>query len=727
MSKSYLIDTTNCVGCRACQTACKQWKDMPGEQTVLNPTTRNFQNPTTLSSKTLTVVQFHELEDDKAPGGLRTVFAKRQCMHCEEPACASACPVTAIHKTGEGAVAYDASKCIGCRYCMWACPWGVPMAEWDSLAPKISKCDMCHERFQFEAPAEFNGQALSAEDAKQLAAMNSLPACVKTCPAGALKFGEREELLKEAKERIRQSPGKYVDHVYGEHEAGGTNVLYLASVPFTKLGFPEVGTEPYPKYSKVALGAVPPAVIGVGAVLGGAYALQKRKAEVAKEALAAKPAAAAAEAHDHHPHFERLDKKLWTPANLLLAALMAFGGVSFLARFALGLGGATHLSDTYAWGLWIVFDLVWIAVAAGAFATAGLIYVAQRKDLYSIGRSAVLMGLLSYSFVTVTLLADLGLPWHFYQLGLQAPEHSAMFEVSWCVGLYVTILLLEFLPVPFERWGLAKAAETWRKYAPVYVVGALSVFVYLLSRKVIWSALALVVFGFLAWTFRQPKGKKPEPIMLAIAAVTFSTMHQSSLGSLMLLMPDKLNHLWWSPVIPVLFFLSSIAAGLGLVILVEMWIAKAWNRTLRVKQLAAMGQVTFWALLVYLVARFADVAVRGELAGVGANPKGALFLVEVVVGGLLPLALLSQKSLREKPGVLGLAAFLTTGGIVLNRMSVVLFAMTLKGPMPQIAAASYSPSVFEWGISVGLIAATIFLFGLGARLMPVLPAEEKSH
>ncbi len=726
MSKSYLVDTTKCVGCRACQTACKQWKDLPAERTELNRRTGNFQNPTTLSARTLTVVQYHELEDDRAPGGLRYLFAKRQCMHCEEPACVAACPVTAIHKTAEGAVAYDESKCIGCRYCMWACPWGVPTAEWDSLAPRIHKCDMCHERLRLSPPSELNGQPLPAEEAGRLAALSSLPACVKTCPAGALQFGEREALLAEAKERIRKNPGKYVDHVYGEREAGGTNVLYLSPVPFAKLGFPEVGTEPYPRYSKVALGAVPPAVVGVGAVLGGAYALQKRKAEVAKEAALAAPAAAnAANAHEqHHPRFEPLQEKLWTPANLALAALMAFGALSFLARFALGLGKATHLSDTYAWGLWIVFDLVWIAVAAGAFVTAGLIYVLQRKDLYSIGRSAVLMGLLSYSFVTVTLLADLGLPWHFYQLGLQAPEHSAMFEVSWCVGLYVTVLLLEFLPVPFERWGLAKAAEAWRKYAPVYVVGALSAFVYLLSRKVIWSALALAVFGFLAYAFRQPKGRKPEPILLAIAAVTFSTMHQSSLGSLMLLMPDKLDPLWWSPVMPLLFLLSSVAAGLGLVVLVEMWIAKAWRRPLRLGQLAALGQAAFWALLVYLVARFADLAVRGELGKVASDPKGGLFLVEVVLGGLLPLALLSRKGLREKPGALGLAAFLTTGGVVLNRVSVVILGMTLRGPMPQIQPASYSPSVFEWGISVGLVAATVFLFGLGVRLMPVLPVEE---
>jgi formate dehydrogenase iron-sulfur subunit len=128
---------------------------------------------------------------------------------------------------------------------------------------------------------------------------------------------------------------------------------------------------------------------------------------------------------------------------------------------------------------------VWIAVAAGAFATAGLNYVFQRKDLYSIGRGAVLMGLLSYSFVTVTLVADLGLPWHACQLALNAPPQSAMFEVSWCVGLYVTILLIEFLPVPLERWGLRRAMEIWRRWSGAYVALAVTLFVYLLSRNLL--------------------------------------------------------------------------------------------------------------------------------------------------------------------------------------------------------------------------------------------------
>jgi formate dehydrogenase iron-sulfur subunit len=181
--------------------------------------------------------------------------------------------------------------------------------------------------------------------------------------------------------------------------------------------------------------------------------------------------------------FEPLRQPLWTPFNLAMLALMAWGAISFVARFVLGLGGGTQLSDTYAWGLWIVFDLVWIAIAAGAFATAGLIYVFQRKDLYSMGRAAVLMGLLSYSFVMVTLLADLGQPLHAYQLAIQAPEQSAMFEVSWCVGLYVSVLLIEFLPVPLEYWGWT-ARWIWKRWQGAYVAFAVTLFVYVLSRNV---------------------------------------------------------------------------------------------------------------------------------------------------------------------------------------------------------------------------------------------------
>jgi formate dehydrogenase iron-sulfur subunit len=568
-------------------------------------------------------------------------------------------------------------------------------------------------------PIARNGRPLTEVESGLYRDKIATPACVKACPADCLRFGTRDEILQEARTRISAHPDKYVDHIYGEKEAGGTSVLYLSSVPFEKLGFPDVDKKSYPAFTSMAIHAVPPAVIALGVMLGGIYTLIKRR----MTHLAAEAGAASGATGYAHPEFESVRRKLLTPFNWVLLLLIAFGAISLLARFALGLGGSTNLSNTYAWGLWIVFDLVWIAVAAGAFATAGYIYVFQRKDLYSIGRSAVLMGLLSYSFVAVTLIADLGLPWHFYQLALQAPEQSAMFEVSWCVGLYVTILLLEFLPVAFERWGLERQMEIWRRWSGAYVACAITLFVYLLSRRVAYAVAALIVFSFLAWAFRAA-GKKGEPIMLAIAAVTLSTMHQSSLGSLFLLMPDKLGPQWWSPVMPISFFLSSIAAGTALIILIEMWIAKGWGRATRLSQLSAMGKLTFWSLLIYMAFRLGDLVIRGQIGAAFVGERGVLFSAEILLGGLVPLVLLAKASVRQKPTLLAVGALLTALGVVFNRINVVLLAMDLRGPMPQNAPETYAPSVFEWGISIGLIAATVFLFGLGARLLPILPKDE---
>jgi formate dehydrogenase iron-sulfur subunit len=646
----------------------------------------------------------------------------QRCLHCLEPACASACPTTALYRQDDGPVTYDVDKCIGCRYCLLACPWDVPTAEWNSLAPKISKCTHCADRADQPLPIAFNGNPLSHDAGMRFAESIATPACVKACPADALRYGTRDEMLALAHKRISDRPDKYVDHIYGEKELGGTSVVYLSAVPFEKLGFPTFGEKPFPAFTRAALGAVPPAVMSMGALLGAAYAFFRKRVQAVADGSAASKHSA-----DHgHVEFEPLPNKLMTTFNRVLLLLMAFGGVSLVARFALGLGGSTHLSNTYPWGLWILFDLVWIAVAAGAFAMAGVIYVFQRKDLYGLGRTAVLTGLLSYSFVTVTLIADLGLPWHFYQLGLQAPEHSAMFEVSWCVGLYVTILLLEFLPVPFERWGFQGAATAWRRWNGVYVAASVTLFVYLLSRNLVYALATAVIFGALAWIFRAREGKA-EPIMLAIAAVTLSTMHQSSLGSLYLLMPNMLASQWWSPVMPVSFFLSSIVAGTALVILIDMSIAKGWRRPLEIARLASVGRIVFWGLLVYLVFRLGDMALRNQLSGAFAGRLGMAFAAEVLLGGVLPLILLARRSLRQRADVIFFASLLAVLGVTYNRMNVVLFAMTFRGRMPWRAPESYTPSIVEWGISIGLIAATIFLFGLAARLMPVLTRVEPSE
>jgi formate dehydrogenase iron-sulfur subunit len=170
--------------------------------------------------------------------------------------------------------------------------------------------------------------------------------------------------------------------------------------------------------------------------------------------------------------------------------------------------------------------------------------------------------------------------------------------------------------------------------------------------------------------------------------------------------------------------LSSIAAGTSLVILIEMWMSKAWKRKLPVTQLAAMGKISCWALLVYLVFRLGDMAIRSQFSGAFSGRLGFLFVTEILLGGIVPLLLLAARPLRMQPRMLFAGAFLTTLGVIFNRVNVVLLAINLKGPMPQNAPASYTPTVFEWGVSVGLIAATIFLFGFGARLLPLLPKQE---
>jgi formate dehydrogenase iron-sulfur subunit len=715
MGKAFLIDTTKCVGCRSCQVSCKQWNDLPAEKTELKPFDVGLQNPTTLSAKTFTVVTYHEVADSAAPGGLKYVFAKRQCMHCNDPACVSACPTTAMHKTAEGPVVYDDAKCIGCRYCMLACPFGVPTAQWDSLTPKIRKCTACYDR-------------VSAGD---------IPACVKSCPTGAVTFGDRGQLIALGQKRIKDNPGQYINHIYGEREAGGTGALYLSSVPFEQIGLRAVGFESFARPSFAALDAVPPLVVGVGTLLGAfAYVVHQRKVEMARQGMSAeeidrqfapmqpRPAQAPTPAPEQHIEFAPLGESFWTRFNRVLLVFMSLGAISFLLRFALGLGKVTNLSDTHAWGLWITLNLIEIAGAAGTFAVAALIYILRREDLYPLGRSAVLLGLLSYTFVTITLVADVGLPWHVWQLLVQSPAHSAMFVVSWCIGLYVTILAFEFLPTPFRTLGMRRGLELWRKYSDIYVVLAVTAFVYLMSHTLTWTVLALAVFALLAWVFRTRRGEEAVPVLLALAGTVFATMHESSLGTLFLLMSDKLSHLWWSPVLPVNFFLSAVAGGTALVVLTEMWIAGSYRRLLSMPQLAFLGQVSFWALAAFEAVRLGDLIQRGQLPAQIHGPNGVLFLAEVLVGGLLPLVLLSTDTLRRRPHTLGLGLFFTLAGVVFNRANVVMFAMDLKGPMPQIAPVHYAPSIVEWTMAMGASAATIFIFGYAARRLPILTREQ---
>ena len=187
------------------------------------------------------------------------VFVRKFCMHCQDPTCASVCPVGALRKTAAGPVIYDADRCMGCRYCMMACPFSIPRYEWAQVLPKVKKCTMC-------APRQAKGLQ---------------PACTEACPVQASIFGERNDLLREAESRLRQNPKGYVQHIYGEEEVGGTSVLYVSAVPFEDLGFPaHVPHDPLPMYTYRVLSKVP-SVVGLGtALLGGIWWITKRREEV---------------------------------------------------------------------------------------------------------------------------------------------------------------------------------------------------------------------------------------------------------------------------------------------------------------------------------------------------------------------------------------------------------------------------------------------------------------
>lgn len=248
MTAGLLFDSTLCVGCGACSAACKEQNGLPPS---IEPVTTAY---------TWTTVENH--------GG---AFVRRLCMHCAEPTCVSVCPVGALRKTVEGPVVYDGGRCIGCRYCIMACPFGVPKYQWDRALPVVGKCVLCADRVRA-------GQGT---------------ACASVCPTGATRFGDRDALIAEARRRIAASPGRYVDHIYGLEEAGGTSVLMLAGVPFERLGMKtDLPRQPLPLLTWQVLSRIPDFVLLAGAFLFGLHWITRRRDEVAR-AGAAEPIAKA--------------------------------------------------------------------------------------------------------------------------------------------------------------------------------------------------------------------------------------------------------------------------------------------------------------------------------------------------------------------------------------------------------------------------------------------------
>lgn len=244
-----LVDTTRCTGCEECVAACKSenqlGKDLPR---------RWKERIDDLSSTRYTTIERRSGDH----------YIRRLCRHCVEPACVSACIVGALEKTPEGPVIYDSDKCIGCRYCMVACPYGIPRYEWEEPTPYVRKCTMCYHRLK-------EGRE---------------PACVEACPAKATEFGPREELIAEAHRRIQESPDRYVSKVVGETEIGGASVLYISDIPLDFMAYKaELGDLPLPTRTWAALSKVPPMILGMGGLMTGVYWVVGRRMKLAAESV----------------------------------------------------------------------------------------------------------------------------------------------------------------------------------------------------------------------------------------------------------------------------------------------------------------------------------------------------------------------------------------------------------------------------------------------------------
>ncbi|HXK60110.1 MAG TPA: Ni/Fe-hydrogenase cytochrome b subunit [Acidobacteriota bacterium] len=358
---------------------------------------------------------------------------------------------------------------------------------------------------------------------------------------------------------------------------------------------------------------------------------------------------------------------------IFLLAVMSVGLYSTYLRFAHGLGASTALRDGFPWGLWIGFDvLCGVALAAGGFTVSAIVYIFHSERFKPIVRPTILTAFLGYLLVIVGLLFDLGHPWRIWHAIIMWNPHSVMFEVAWCVMLYTTVLALEFSPMLFERLGWKIAYKTVHRLT----------------------------------------------VPLVIMGVLLSMLHQSSLGSLFLILPGKLYPLWYSPWLPIFFFVSAIALGCAMTIFESFLSYRAFRKRLEIDLLADLAKIMAVPLALYLLLKFLDLRGRGVLH-LAWEPtyEGRMFLLEIIVGVVTPLVLLLFRRVRYDEFGIFVIACLVVFGTVMNRLNVATTG--LEG-----YAGRYFPSWSEFAVTAMIIAMGFVLFGLAVKYLRVFPAEE---
>jgi len=349
--------------------------------------------------------------------------------------------------------------------------------------------------------------------------------------------------------------------------------------------------------------------------------------------------------------------------------ILAVGIYATLVRYTKGLGASTHLSDEFPWGLWIGFDvLCGVGLAAGGFTLASIVYIFNIKRFEPILRPSILTAFLGYLLVIVGLLFDLGRPLQIWHAIIMWNPRSVMFEVAWCVMLYTTVLALEFAPVVLEKFHMTRTVRMLKSLS----------------------------------------------IPIVITGVLLSTLHQSSLGSLYLIAPFRLHALWYSPLLPVFFFVSALAAGCAMVILESFLSGRAFKKTIEMPLLATLGKGAVVLLGLYLTLRFMDAYNRHTLGLLLIPSKETyLFWLEIMVGALAPLLLLSFAKVRQNRTGLFLGAVLIIIGFVLDRLNITITGMEAS------AGISYFPSWTEISITLAIVTAGFVAFSAAARYLPI--------
>jgi Ni/Fe-hydrogenase subunit HybB-like protein len=390
-----------------------------------------------------------------------------------------------------------------------------------------------------------------------------------------------------------------------------------------------------------------------------------------------------------------VNRRLLTPGVFVLLGFVVIGLAFAWVRFTSGLGAVTHLDDRFPWGIWIAIDVATgVALAAGGFTTAALVHVFHRSRYEALTRSALLTAVLGYTFVAFGIVMDLGRYYNIWHPMVPSmwSGHSALFEVAMCVMAYLTVLYIELMPLVVERFAKPERAVGPRRLPEALFQGALRLF----DRT----------FGRVMWVF-------------IILGVVLSTLHQSSLGTLMVLARSKMNPLWWTPILPLLFLLSAITVGFAMVVFESLVAARALGRRPEIGLLAPLSRVIPVLLIVYLAVKVSDVVIRGAVARLGdGSTASLLFLLELGLGVLAPLLMLASERVRRRPTLLFAASALVVLGVAFNRINVFLTAFT-----PLYATTRYVPSIGEIAITVAMISGLLLLYRVAVTVLPVLPAE----